>query len=37
MHKHKLEMSFVGFVKKAVPYALVQLAFATVYVLVFLR
>jgi len=37
MHKHKLEMSFLGFVKKAVPYAVVQLVLATAYVLVFLR
>lgn len=37
MHKHKLNMSFIGFVKKALPYAVVQLVFATVYVLMFLR
>ncbi len=37
MHKHQLPMSFVGFVKKAAPYALVQLILATAYVLLFLR
>lgn len=37
MHKHKLDMSFVGFVKRASPYALAQLVLATAYVLVFLR
>jgi Na+/H+ antiporter NhaD/arsenite permease-like protein len=37
MHKHKLPMSFIAFVKAAVPYAIVQLLLATVYVLVFLR
>ena len=37
IHKHKLEMSFMGFVKKAVPYAAVQLVIATLYVLAFLR
>ncbi|MEE2755986.1 MAG: SLC13 family permease [Myxococcota bacterium] len=36
MHKHKLKMSFAGFVKVAAPYALLQIAVATVYVLVFL-
>ena len=37
MHKHKVPLSFIAFVKAAVPYALVQLLLATVYVLVFLR
>lgn len=37
MHKHELPLSFIAFVKAAVPYALVQLLLATVYVLVFLR
>jgi len=37
MHKHKLPMSFGGFVRKALPYAGVQLLLATAYVLVFLR
>lgn len=37
IHKHKLPMSFGGFVKIAVPFAIVQIAIATVYVLVFLR
>lgn len=37
MHKHDLPLSFMAFVKAAVPYALVQLLLATVYVLVFLR
>jgi Na+/H+ antiporter NhaD/arsenite permease-like protein len=33
IHKHGIEMSFAGFVKAAVPYALVQLALAVAYVL----
>lgn len=33
MHKHKVPMSFAGFVKVAVPYALVQIALAVLYVL----
>ncbi len=37
MHKHKLEMSFVGFVRRALPYAAVQLVAATIYVLAVLR
>jgi len=37
MHKHKLPLSFIAFVKAAVPFAFVQLVLATVYVLVFLR
>lgn len=36
MHKHELPMSFGGFVKAALLYALVQLALATVYVLLFI-
>ena len=32
MHKHKVPMSFMGFVKAAVPYAAVQLVLAVVYV-----
>ncbi|MCA9543567.1 MAG: hypothetical protein KC613_04225, partial [Myxococcales bacterium] len=37
IHKNKLPMTFGGFVKTALPFAGVQLALATVYVLVFLR
>ena len=37
IHKHKLALSFGAFVKLAIPYALVQLVLATVYVLLFLR
>ena len=33
MHKHKLPMAFMEFVKAAVPYALIQIALAVVYVL----
>jgi Na+/H+ antiporter NhaD/arsenite permease-like protein len=33
MHQHKLPLSFVEFVKKAVPFAIVQLAIAVIYVL----
>ncbi len=33
MHKHKLPMTFMGFVKAAVPYAIVQIALAILYVL----
>lgn len=36
MHKNDLPVSFAGFVKKALPYALVQIALATLYVLVVL-
>jgi Na+/H+ antiporter NhaD/arsenite permease-like protein len=32
MHKHKVPMSFAGFVKAAVPYAIVQIVLAVVYV-----
>ncbi|MCA9557709.1 MAG: hypothetical protein H6704_30060 [Myxococcales bacterium] len=37
IHKHGLPMTFGGFVKVAAPYAALQLALATVYVLVFLN
>lgn len=37
IHKHKLPLSFAGFVKAALPFAVVQIAIATLYVLVFLR
>lgn len=37
MHKHKLRVSFIDFVKKAAPYALIQLGLAVVYVLIFLQ
>ena len=33
MHKHKLPMAFLDFVKAAVPYAIIQIALAVVYVL----
>lgn len=33
MHKHKLPMSFLDFVKRAFPYAVMQIALAIVYVL----
>jgi Na+/H+ antiporter NhaD/arsenite permease-like protein len=36
MHKHDLKLSFAGFVVKAIPYALLHLALATAYVLLFL-
>ena len=36
MHKHGLAISFAGFVKVAVPFAVLQLALAVGYVLVFL-
>ncbi len=36
IHKHGLQLSFVDFVKVAVPYAMVQLLLATAYVLLFL-
>jgi hypothetical protein len=36
MHKHGLAVSFVGFVKAAVPFAALQLVLAVGYVLVFL-
>jgi len=37
MHKNGLAISFVRFVKLAIPFAAMQIALATVYVLVFLR
>ena len=37
IHSNKLTLSFAGFVKKAAPYALVQIILATIYVLLFLR
>ncbi len=37
MHKNGLAMSFVRFVKLAIPFAALQIALATVYVLLFLR
>lgn len=37
IHKHKLPLSFAQFVKTAVPYAIVQIILATIYVLLFLR
>jgi len=36
IHKQGLELSFVDFVKRAAPYAALQIALATVYVLVFM-
>jgi Na+/H+ antiporter NhaD/arsenite permease-like protein len=36
IHKNKLPMSFVSFVKIATPFAAIQLVLAAVYVLVFL-
>jgi Na+/H+ antiporter NhaD/arsenite permease-like protein len=36
IHKNKLPMSFGGFVKVAVPYAIAQIALAVVYVVAFL-
>ncbi len=35
MHKHKVPMSFAGFIVKAAPFAFMQIVLATVYVLVF--
>ena len=37
MHKHKLQISFARFVKVALPFALVQITLAVIYVLLFLR
>ncbi|MCA9128822.1 MAG: hypothetical protein KDB22_17170 [Planctomycetales bacterium] len=37
IHKHELHLSFAGFVKMALPFAILQLSFATAYVLLFLR
>jgi len=36
MHKHKLPLSFAGFVKAAIPYAVVQIILALAYVLLVL-
>ncbi len=36
IHKYKLPMSFAGFVKVALPYAIVQIIMATIYVVAFL-
>ncbi len=35
MHKHKVPLSFAGFVVKALPFAIMQITLATIYVLVF--
>ena len=37
IHKHDLKLSFADFVRKAAPYAIVQLILAALYVLLFLR
>jgi Na+/H+ antiporter NhaD/arsenite permease-like protein len=37
IHRHKLTLSFAGFVKLALPFAVVQLLLATIYVLLALR
>jgi Na+/H+ antiporter NhaD/arsenite permease-like protein len=37
MHKHKLPMSFGGFIVKAVPFAIIQIVIAVAYVLLLLR
>ena len=36
IHRHKLPLSFAGFVRAALPFALMQLTIATIYVLAFL-
>ena len=36
IHRYKLPLSFAGFVKVALPFAIMQLVLATIYVLVFL-
>ena len=36
IHKHNLKLSFVGFVKKALPFAMVQIVLAVAYVLLVL-
>ncbi|VAW67575.1 hypothetical protein MNBD_GAMMA09-2283 [hydrothermal vent metagenome] len=36
IHKYKLQLSFLGFVKKALPFAVLHIVLATAYVLVFL-
>lgn len=35
MHKHKVPISFAGFVVKAAPFALMQIILATIYILLF--
>ena len=37
IHKYELPLSFVGFVKKAAPFAALQIVLAVGYVLLFLR
>jgi Na+/H+ antiporter NhaD/arsenite permease-like protein len=37
MHKHGLKVSFAGFVAKALPFALVHIVLAIIYVVLFLR
>ena len=37
IHKHDLAISFGGFVKKALPFAALQIALAIVYILAVLR
>lgn len=37
IHKYKLQMSFSGFIKRAVPFAAIHILLATLYVLLFLR
>ena len=36
IHKYRLPLSFMGFVKKAIPFAALQILLAVIYVLVFL-
>jgi Na+/H+ antiporter NhaD/arsenite permease-like protein len=36
IHKQGIKLSFAGFVKKAIPFAVMQIALAVAYVLVFL-
>ena len=35
IHKYKIKLSFAGFIRKALPYALVHIALAIIYVLLF--
>ena len=35
IHKYKISLSFAGFIRKAIPYALVHIALAIIYVLLF--
>lgn len=35
IHKYEISLSFAGFIRKALPYALIQIALAIVYVLLF--